>query len=659
MGEQPEGPETPRFAGRQSQHGSTALERATRALRTLSAGNRILLRATNEAQLLEDMCAVIVGTGGYRRAGVVYAEHDSRKSIRWMVWVREQDGRPQSEDIDWLNRFKFTYADDASGKTAVGTAIRTRLPCVGRDVLNSPVYADPGMAVFRAHAMQDGYAAVTAFPLIAEGEALGALFMAATEPDAFDDEEVRLLSELADDLAFGIASLRLREQHRAAQATIERLAFFDPETGLPNRVRQQQLLSEALKRANENAVPLSLVHLKICRFNEISHVFGYRIAGELVREVVRRLLNWTTPERSLARVGEACFSMMLYGAGSADAVDFARALCHALDEPIDLDGVVLDAPIHAGVACEPVGRTDADTLFKHANAALYHGVPVNDRVTVAADARLEDHAGRLALMGDLRRAVEHNELRLYCQPKVEIPSRRVAGAEVLVRWAHPILGMVPPVRFIKLAEQSGIITRVTGWLLNSVFGALRNLKMQGTAQAFAINLSAYDFRNPSTVRQIENLLSAWGVDPALVQFELTESALIDDPGATLVALSRLKSLGVELLIDDFGTGYSGLSYLQKFPVDGIKIDQSFVMPMVESSDSAAIVHSTIELGHSLDLHVVAEGVESDAIWQRLADERCDIAQGYLISMPMPVEQFPQWQADWAARGAIPAACKPP
>ncbi|HZW20847.1 putative bifunctional diguanylate cyclase/phosphodiesterase [Noviherbaspirillum sp.] len=655
MDEQPERPEASHIAGRQMQHGATPLERATRALRTLSAGNRILLRATDEAQLLEDMCAVIVGTGGYRRAGVVYAEQDQRQSIQWMVWVRDQDGRPQSEDINWLNEFGFTYADDASGKTAVGTAIRTRLPCVGRDVLNGPIYADPNMAVFRAHAIQDGYAAITAFPLITDGEPLGALFMAATEPDAFDDEEVRLLAELADDLAFGIASLRLRERHRAAQATIERLAFYEPETGLPNRVRQQQLLSEALKRASSNAVPLSLVHFKICRFNEISHVFGYRIAGELVREVVRRLLDWTTPDRSLARVGEACFSMILYGSGSADAIAFARALCHALDEPIDLVGVVLDAPIHAGVACEPVGRTDADTLLKHANAALYHGVPVNDRVTVAADARLEDHAGRLALMGDLRRAAEHNELRLYCQPKVEIRSRRVVGAEVLVRWAHPVLGMIPPVRFIKLAEQSGIITRVTGWLLDSVFSALRNLKMQGTAQTLAINLSAYDFRNPSIARQVENLLSVWGVNPALVQFELTESALIDDPGATLVVLSRLKSMGVELLIDDFGTGYSGLSYLQKFPVDGIKIDQSFVMPMIDSSDSAAIVRSTIDLGHSLDLHVVAEGVESEAIWQRLADERCDVAQGYLIGMPMPVEQFPQWQIDWAARGAIPAA----
>ncbi|NML61006.1 sensor domain-containing phosphodiesterase [Massilia sp. RP-1-19] len=628
---------------------SNALERSTRAFRTLSAGTRTLLRATNEAQLLQDMCTVIVETGGYRRAGVAYASEDEQKSMRWVVQVGMNNGKAQPVDVSWLNAFGFTYADIPAGRTAVGTAIRTRAPCVGRDILNSPLYAEPQLAIFRQQALDEGYASVTAFPLVADGHVLGALFMAAAEPDAFHEEEVRLLADMADDLAFGITSLRIRELHRAAQATIEKLAFFDTESGLPNRTLQLQAITAFLKQARAENVPLSLVHLKISRFEEISHVLGYQAADQLMKEIARRLSGWASPERPLARIGEACFSMILHGASMEDATAFAHTVLQALDDPIEVCGVALDAPVHASVACDVAAAMAPETLFRHANAALYHGTPVTDRVKVFANARAADYAGRLSLLGDLRRAVERNELRLYCQPKVDMRSGKVTGAEALVRWAHPRLGMVLPSHFIQLAEQSGMITHVTNWVLNAAFSQLRAWPVDDTPQTLAINISAYDFRNPTIVRQIDNLLSAWRIDPARVQFELTESALIDDPGATLVALSGLKALGVELLIDDFGTGYSSLSYLQKFPVDGIKIDQSFVMPMLDSPDSAAIVRSTIELGHTLSRHIVAEGVESEALWERLADEGCDVAQGYFIGEPMPIEDFPQWRAGWEAR----------
>jgi diguanylate cyclase len=627
---------------------SKSLEWSARALRTLSAGNHTLLRATDETQLVHDMCGVIVDKGGYQCAGVVYAEHDERKSIRWMAWVAMEDGKARSIDTTRLNDAGFTWADAPSGQTAVAAAIRTRAPCVGRDILNNPAYDSPELSMLRQGAINGGYASVTSFPLTVEDKVLGALFMAATEPEAFNEKEVCLLNELADDLAYGISTLRVREQHRAALGTIERFAFYDAQTGLPNRNRLLQSLACAMERARAMHQPLALLHLKVDRFHEISHVLGYPAGDQLVEEMVRRLRKWTRPEHALARIGEACFGLILPASTLDAAVEFGCALSHTLDEPVEVCGVPIAAPVQVAVAPYSDYAMKPEALFRRANAALYHGVSAIDRVTVFAGERKAEHAGRLALMGELRRAIERNELLLYCQPKVEMASRHVVGAEALLRWAHPTHGMVPPARFIKLAEQSGMITSLTNWLLHAALQQVRAWQRAGLRQTLAINLSAYDLHNLAIVRHIDFLLSAWSINPQLIQFELTESALIDDPDAALDALGRLKSLGVELMIDDFGTGYSSLSYLQKFPVDGIKIDQSFIMAMVENADSAAIVRSTIELGHSLNRKVIAEGVEQEAVWQILAAEGCDVAQGYLISTPMPVEEFTNWQAGWQA-----------
>ncbi|WP_229422629.1 EAL domain-containing protein [Telluria aromaticivorans] len=221
---------------------------------------------------------------------------------------------------------------------------------------------------------------------------------------------------------------------------------------------------------------------------------------------------------------------------------------------------------------------------------------------------------------------------------------RISGAEALVRWAHPRLGVITPVHFIKLAEQSGIITRVTNWMLNATMGYLRGWQESGHTGKLALNLSAHDIRSPAMAQRIEDQLDAWGVRPELIQFELTESALIEDPDAALAALSRIKACGADVFIDDYGTGYSSLSYLQRFPIDGIKIDQSFISPMLDDPDSAVIVRSTIELGHALGSQVVAEGVENVRVWQQLTEHGCDQAQGYLISMPMPIEELARWQS---------------
>ncbi|MFS0757630.1 GGDEF domain-containing protein [Noviherbaspirillum sp. 1P10PC] len=614
--------------------------RAVRALRTLSAGGRTLLRASNENDLLQEMCRVIVETGGYRLSAVAYAEQDERRSLRWMAAV--------GVDIAFLETLRYTWTDTKSGRNATGTAIRTGRPDVARNLLTDPVYADPGYDSLRERGRRMGFASSTSFPLRIDGEVFGALTMAAPEPDAFDAEEIALLGELADDLAYGIANLRLSVQHRKAQAIIVRQAYYDPLTGLPNRTLLQEKIEARMTDARQQGRALALLHLEVGRLSEVNKVLGYRAGEELLQELARRLAKAVRPDEVLARVGDAEFAILLQDGSAHSATQAAQHLAVTLGEPVEVTGLMLQAGMSIGIALFPEHATNAQTLIQRANAAMHQARPIYGGYAMYRSGQEQEYTRRLALIGDLHRAIRGNEMRLYCQPKVDIASRRVCGVEALVRWQHPRHGMVSTAEFIRLAEQAGTITPLTHWMLDAAFRQSHAWSEAGVNQALAINLSAYDLYSPGLADRIGGLFSTWGISPQMIQFELTESALMADPAAAMETLTCLKNLGVELFIDDFGTGYSGLSYLQRLPVDGIKIDQSFVMPMISSGDSEVIVHSTIELGHNLGLKVTAEGVETDAVWKRLAALGCDVAQGYLISMPMPAQSFESWNRRWAA-----------
>jgi len=249
------------------------------------------------------------------------------------------------------------------------------------------------------------------------------------------------------------------------------------------------------------------------------------------------------------------------------------------------------------------------------------------------------------LMGDLRRAIDRNELLLQYQPKLQIATHKVCGSEALVRWQHPQHGMLSPARFIKLAESTGLITPLTYWVLDTALGQRYAWHEEGDERPISVNLSARDLRDPKLLERVRGAFATWGARPDWIEFELTESALMEDPVAALETLLHLKGLDTCLTIDDFGTGYSSLAYLQKLPVDALKIDQSFVMRMQsDDDDSAKIVRSIVELAHNLDLQVVAEGVENQETLDRLARFGCDIAQGFSISRPMSGDQFRDWEA---------------
>jgi len=614
------------------------LARLRRTLETLNAGHRTLLRESNEQELLHKMCQVIVDTGGYPVASVFYAEHDAQKSLRLMAEVGP--GPKLTESL------KLTWADTELGQGAVASAVRRGEPIVGRHLSSIPSDGNSAYAFALESSIRMGYAAVSVFPLRVEGDVLGALALAATEADAFDEEEARLLYELAEDLAYGIANLRTQDKHRAAQAIITSLAYYDTLTGLPNRTLLRQRLEEAMDAARQKKHAVTLLQIRVSRLDEINKVLGYHLGDELVQQIGQRLAQAARAHETLARVGEAEFALLLPNIGTEEAIEVAQHLVKILNHPAEVSGFLLDARVSIGIACFPDHGSDADAMIRCANAAIHSAKPTSGGYVMYSGTQERENARRLSLMSDLHRAISNDELVLYCQPKVDVKTGSVCGVETLIRWQHPLKGMISPTEFIPIAEQAGMITPLTDWMIEAAFRQSHAWLEVGLKLPLAINLSALDLSDPMLIDRISTLIAAWDIAPALIQFELTESALMVDPVDALNTLVRLKRLGVQLFIDDYGTGQSSLSYLQKLPVDAIKIDQSFIMALMRSRDSALIVRSTIELGHNLGLKVVAEGVDTQATWDRLVAFGCDVAQGYLINMPMPAAEFQEWQVKW-------------
>lgn len=603
-----------------------ALARTNRVLRTLRAGHRALLRASDEQALLHTMCRVLVDDGGYAIAWIGYVEHDEAKTIRCMA----QAGAGEA----FLAQLQLSWA--AARPSVSGEAIRTGVPVVGRRLRS-----DPLLARWRDDAIRLGYGAVSAFPLRTGQGVIGCLTLVAADEDAFDTTEVPLLRELGDDLGYGIGHLRMQAREVEAERTIERLAFQDPLTGLPNRAAMRATLTAALTRACDEKRALGVLSIQAGHFDEISDTLGRAAGDRLFVEVARRVSEVASAKADrLARVGDDELLLLLPDADADAACDVARRVARALYRPVVLGTAQLDARGAVGITTFPDHGSDADELMRRAKVAMYRAGSGG----FALYSGLDDHERRerLALIGDLRRAIDTDELSLYCQPKVEMATRRLCGAEALMRWRHPRHGMVSPARFVGLAEHAGLITPLTHWVLEAAFRERRRWHDSAFEQPLAVNVSARDLHHPRFVERVRELMSACETAPGWMQFELTESALMEEPDAVIATLGRLADLGIESMIDDYGTGYSSLRYLQQMPVSSLKIDQSFVRRMRSDADSAAIVRSTIELCHTLSLRAIAEGVEDEPAWSALALEGCDAAQGYYVGRPLPVGEFQAW-----------------
>ena len=452
---------------------------------------------------------------------------------------------------------------------------------------------------------------------------------------ATDPELIQTLEHVALQLG------RVVERERARRA-LEHQATSDSLTDLPNRVLLGQRLAEAIQTAAGGGTDVTLLLMDLDNFKEINDSFGHQAGDAVLRLVGPRVRDQLRQGDTVARLGGDEFAALLPGAGLDEAVRIAQAILRALEQPVAVEGQLLDVRASIGIAAFPLHGTGAEELLQRADVAMYLAKKSGSSYAVYSPAEDPYDAKRIVLMADLRLALERSELSVFYQPKVNLMEGRLVGLEALARWHHPQRGWVPPAEFIPLAERSGLIKRLTTCVLERVFQDIRAWQRSGKAIPVAVNLSMRDLLDPEFVATLTERLRSFAVDPHCLQLEITETAVMAEPARVLDTMTRLQQLGIRFAIDDFGTGYSSLAYLQRLRVQELKIDRSLVGQMATDSGSATIVRAMVELGHSLGLEVVAEGVEDEATRQMLIACKCETAQGFLISRPLPAEEIERW-----------------
>jgi len=428
----------------------------------------------------------------------------------------------------------------------------------------------------------------------------------------------------------------MRDGIVARESKILRLAYEDSLTGLPNRTRYL----EALGKIPANTVA-TIVVLNLDRFRLINQALGHSVGDRLLLELGQRLAA-QRPERGLlARLGGDEFAYLIEGADESAAKAFCDRLLRAARNPVEVDGQRLDVSVSLGVALYPRDGVSAAALLRRADVAMRAAKKQQSGVAFAVPGNEPPHE-HLSLIGEMREALEHQEFQIFYQPKLHLGSGHITGVEALLRWRHPQRGLIPPGKFIPFAEQTGFIREITPWLLSTVFAQGASWRKAGLAIVQSVNLSAPDLLNRDLPDLVRRLLAEHGLSPEAICLEITESALMEDPELAQRNLSALADLGVKLSIDDYGVGQASLAYVRNLPVHELKIDQTFTRSLGNSPKDAAIVLSTITMGHALGLTVVAEGVETaeDLDWLRASG--CDIAQGYWIARQMPEGEFPVW-----------------
>ncbi|HEX6267343.1 MAG TPA: EAL domain-containing protein [Burkholderiales bacterium] len=572
------------------------IQRLNRTLETLSAVNALIVRVSDRQELLAEACRIAVERGGFGFAAISTGD-------------------------------KVVSSGEGSKDTRIDQFPVPPSAAVCNDLEASQA---PG----REQGLKRGFRAYAVLPLVFSGETAGALLLYSRGKDVFDEEEMRLLQELAGDIAFAL-------HHLAQRARMDYLAYHDSLTDLPNRSLFVDRLGQALLAARRDKRFAAAVFLDLERFRMVNETFGRRAGDDLLREAALRLRSAARDQDTVARVGADHFAIAVAGFDHpGDTVHWLiDRLGEAFARPVIIDKVELRVTMKAGIAVFPTDGESTEALCANAETALNRAKQDGQRYLFYAPEMNARVAESLALEHRLRHAIEDGRLALHYQPKVDVRSGQLAGLEALIRWQDPELGAVPPAKFVSLMEETGMILVAGRWALKrAVEDILRWQALGAQVPRTSVNVSAIQLRQKDFVDSVLEAIAGFGRDKPLLDVEITESVLVEDIEETTRKLQTLRRAGVEISVDDFGTGYCSLSYLARLPVDVLKIDRSFVVRMRDAGYPRNIVAMIVSLAHTLGLKVIAEGVEDDEQVRLLRDLGCDQIQGYLVSRPIPAEE---------------------
>ena len=586
----------------------------------LSGINTLIVRTDNREKLFKEACRIVVD-GGFRMALIALLDPRSQK----LVPIASQ-----GKDATLLSSITTILASDVSAsQTMCLRALREKQVVVSNHAQDDP------QVLFSAQYMASGIQSMAVFPLLVADAAVGILALYASEAEFFHGDELKLLSELAGDVAFAM-------DHIEKQERLNYFAYYDALTGLANQTLFLERVAQAARSGQSAGHKVAIALIDLERFQNINDSLGRAAGDELLRKLAQWLTRYAGDANLLARLGADHFAVLMPVVQHGKDVEtlLAAMMKSLLVHPFRLNDAIFRVAVKAGVALFPDDGADADALFRNAEVALKKAKSSGERYLFYTQSMNELVAGKLTLENQLRQALRRGEFVLHYQPKVNLVSGKMSSAEALIRWNKPQEGLVMPGYFIAVLEEIGLIHEVGRWAMGQASADYLRWHAAGLKPVrIAVNVSALQLRNRAFYDEVRQLTESHDQAAAGLELEITESLIMEDLKHSISSLQAIRALGLTIAIDDFGTGFSSLSYLSKLPLDTLKIDRSFVIDMTVAPEGLALVSTIINLAHALKLKVVAEGVETEEQARLLRLLNCDEMQGYLFSKSVPADQF--------------------
>jgi diguanylate cyclase (GGDEF)-like protein/PAS domain S-box-containing protein len=612
-------------ANRTLRENAISIKRLNRVYTILSGINTLIVRARDRDELFGEACRIAVEQGQFRMAWIGVVDRSAGRTVLVAsAGVSEE----------WLHSIKDRYSHSASEDASSGDNMAARSMGEKRTVVVNDLRSSPEFAYGKTYA-DSGILSKAMLPLIVSDQAIGVIALYAAENEFFQEEELKLLQELAGDIAFAIDHIDKRDR-------LSYIAYYDELTGLANRSLFIERVAQYVRSVVGGRSNLAVGVLDLERFKNINHSLGRPAGDALLKQVAEWLTRYLGDANLLARVGADHFAFVL--PDIKHERDVPRLMEKALEDftkhPFMLNEAVFRVAAKVGVAIFPDDGPSADVLFQNAEIALKKAKVSGDRYTLFAQKMSDTAVLKPTLESHLRDAIDNEEFVLHYQPKVNLVSGKLTGAEALIRWNDPRRGLVPPAQFIPILEETGLIFEVGRWALHKAVKEYLRWRAAGLpAVRIAVNVSPLQVRNSGFVAEIKEAIGIDAHAAAGLELEITETTIMKDLECTIATLQAIREFGVAIAIDDFGTGFSSLRYLAKLPIDTLKIDRSFVVDMASGPRGLALVSTIISLGRALNLKSVAEGVETEEQARLLRLSRCDEMQGYLYGRPVPGDVF--------------------